>query len=57
MSMIELNILHLENGYSKSYLFDFSSFIIGLVIVLSFLNTVVASACFLRTFSSLVPIL
>ena len=26
--MIELNILHLENGYSKSYLFDFSSFII-----------------------------
>ena len=28
--MIELNILHLENGYSKSYLFDFSSFIIRL---------------------------
>ena len=44
--MIELNILHVENGCSKSYLFDFSSFIIRLVIVLIFLNTVVALTCF-----------
>ena len=55
--MIELNILHLENGYSKSYLFDSSSFIIRLVIVLFFLNTVVALTFFLRTCLSLVPIL
>ena len=54
--MIELNILHLENGHSKSYLFDFSSFTIRLVIVLFVLNTVVALTFFLRTFLSLVPI-
>ena len=53
MSIIELNILGLENGHSKSNLIDFSSFIIRLVIVLSF-NMV---EFFLRTFLSLVPIL
>ena len=55
--MIELNILHLENGYSNSYLFDFSFLIIRIVIVLIFLNTVVALTLFLRTFLFLVPIL
>ena len=44
--MVELNILHLENGYSKSYLFVFSSFIVRLVIVLIFRNTVVALTFF-----------
>ena len=51
------NMLHLEDGYWKSYVFDFSSFIIRLVIVLFFLNTVVALTFFLRTCLSLVPIL
>ena len=44
--MIELNIFRLENGHSKSYLFDFSSFIIRLVIVLLFLHVVVALTFF-----------
>ena len=44
--MIELNILRLENGHSKAYLFDFSSFIIRLVIVLIFLHVVVALTYF-----------
>jgi len=57
ISMIELNILRLENGHSKSYLFDSTSFIIRLVIVLFFLNRVVALTFFLRTFLFLVPIL